>query len=294
MIAKVGIVMLKIKAYAKINLTLDVISKREDGYHEIVSVMQSIDLADILEFEKAKSVFFECDHSKVPVGEENLIIKAFKLIKQRYDLKEGIRVRLHKNIPLAAGLAGGSADAAATIVALDRLFDLKLSDFEKAEIALQVGSDVPFCLIGGTKVTRGRGEKIQDLKDVNLHLLLVKPELEISTREAYEEWDRAGLKTSNFTFSFVEALGKGDIKKAVLSIGNDLERVISRKYKVIEDIKKFLMGKGAISAAMTGSGPTVYGIFETGEELENAYHDLKEIYPFVFVSKTVDKGLEVL
>jgi 4-diphosphocytidyl-2-C-methyl-D-erythritol kinase len=286
--------MLKIKAYAKVNLTLDVISKREDGYHEIISVMQSIDLADLLEFERAERFFFECNHSRVPVGEENLIVKAFKLIKERYGLKEEIKVKLHKNIPLAAGLAGGSADAAATIVALDRLFDLKLSEFEKEEIALEVGSDVPFCLIGGTKMTRGRGEKIQDLKGMSLNLILVKPELEISTKEAYEEWDKAGLQTSNFTFSFVKALEEGDVKRAVLSIGNDLEKVISKKYKVIEDIKKSLIEKGAVSASMTGSGPTVYGIFENTQDLESAYRYLRQIYPFAFISKTVDKGLEVL
>ncbi|NNG65659.1 4-(cytidine 5'-diphospho)-2-C-methyl-D-erythritol kinase [Caldanaerobacter subterraneus] len=285
---------LRIKAYAKVNLTLDVLSKREDGYHEILSVMQSIDLADVIEFEKAKEILFECDHERVPKGEENLIMKAFNTIRDRYFLNEGVKIKLFKNIPLAAGLAGGSADAAATIVALDKLWNLNLTEKEMEEIASEVGSDVPFCLKGGTKLASGRGEKLQDLEGIPLNLLLVKPDLEISTKEVYTEWDNSRFKSLNSTFLFVEALKKGDLLEIARNISNDLERVTSQKYRVIEDIKKSLIEKGALSASMTGSGPTVYGVFNDVEKLVRAYHDLKGVYPFVTISKTVDKGLEIL
>lgn len=284
---------IKVKAYAKINLSLDVLGKREDGYHEISTIMQSIDLADILEFEKSDTIEILCDNPKVPVGEDNLIVKVINLLKEKYQKKEGILVRLNKKIPLAAGLAGGSADAAATIVALDKLWNLNMSKEEKREIALKVGADVPFCLEGGTKLAKGIGEIFENLKVPSMSLLLAKPDIEISTKEIYDKWDRLNFKSHHATFLVAQAIQEGNIYKIAENIKNDLELVTSRECEVINQIKKELLKKGALGCAMSGSGPTVYGIFDDLERLKRAYEDLKEVYSFVFFSKTIDKGLEL-
>ncbi|EIW00081.1 LOW QUALITY PROTEIN: 4-diphosphocytidyl-2C-methyl-D-erythritol kinase [Thermoanaerobacter siderophilus SR4] len=276
---------IKVKAYAKINLSLDVLGKREDGYHEISTIMQSIDLADILEFEKSDTIEILCDNPKVPVGEDNLIVKVINLLKEKYQKKEGILVRLNKKIPLAAGLAGGSADAAATIVALDKLWNLNMSKRRKKEIALKVGADVPFCLEGGTKLAKGIGEIFENLKIPSMSLLLVKPDIEISTKEIYDKWDRLNFKSHHATFLVAQAIQEGNIYKIAENIKNDLELVTSRECEVINQIKEELLKKGALGCAISGSGPTVYGIFDDLERLKRAYEDLKEVYSFVFFQK---------
>ncbi|ADD03438.1 4-diphosphocytidyl-2C-methyl-D-erythritol kinase [Thermoanaerobacter mathranii subsp. mathranii str. A3] len=284
---------IKVKAYAKINLSLDVLGKRKDGYHEISTVMQSIDLADILEFEKSEIVKVFCSGHRVPEGEDNLIVKVINFLKEKYQIEEGVLVRLDKKIPLAAGLAGGSADAAATIVALDKLWNLNMSADEKKEIALKVGADVPFCLEGGTKLAKGIGEIFEDLNVPHMNLLLVKPDIEIFTKKIYDKWDRLNFKSHHATCSVVQAIQEGNIYKIAENIKNDLELVTSRECEVINQIKEELLKKGALGCAMSGSGPTVYGIFDDLQKLIKAYKDLEGIYSFVFFSKTIDKGLEL-
>ncbi|MGH2331539.1 4-(cytidine 5'-diphospho)-2-C-methyl-D-erythritol kinase [Thermoanaerobacter mathranii] len=284
---------IKVKAYAKINLSLDVLGKRKDGYHEISTVMQSIDLADILEFEKSEIVKIFCSGHRVPEGEDNLIVKVINFLKEKYQIEEGVLVRLDKKIPLAAGLAGGSADAAATIVALDKLWNLNMSADEKKEIALKVGADVPFCLEGGTKLAKGIGEIFEDLNVPHMNLLLVKPDIEIFTKKIYDKWDRLNFKSHHATCSVVQAIQEGNIYKIAENIKNDLELVTSRECEVINQIKEELLKKGALGCAMSGSGPTVYGIFDDLQKLIKAYKDLEGIYSFVFFSKTIDKGLEL-
>jgi 4-diphosphocytidyl-2-C-methyl-D-erythritol kinase len=284
---------IKVKAYAKINLSLDVLGKRKDGYHEISTVMQSIDLADILEFEKSEIVKVFCSGHRVPEGEDNLIVKVINFLKEKYQIEEGVLVRLDKKIPLAAGLAGGSADAAATIVALDKLWNLNMSKEEKKEIALKVGADVPFCLEGGTKLAKGIGEIFEDLNVPHMNLLLVKPDIEIFTKKIYDKWDRLNFKSHHATCSVVQAIQEGNIYKIAENIKNDLELVTSRECEVINQIKEELLKKGALGCAMSGSGPTVYGIFDDLQKLIKAYKDLEGIYSFVFFSKTIDKGLEL-
>ncbi|ABY91907.1 4-(cytidine 5'-diphospho)-2-C-methyl-D-erythritol kinase [Thermoanaerobacter sp. X514] len=284
---------IKVKAYAKINLSLDVLGKRKDGYHEISTVMQSIDLADILEFEKSEIVKVFCSGHRVPEGEDNLIVKVINFLKEKYQIEEGVLVRLDKKIPLAAGLAGGSADAAATIVALDKLWNLNMSADEKKEIALKVGADVPFCLEGGTKLAKGIGEIFEDLNVPHMNLLLVKPDIEIFTKKIYDKWDRLNFKSHHATCSVVQAIQEGNIYKIAENIKNDLELVTSRECEVINQIKEELLKKGALGCAMSGSGPTVYGIFDDLQKLIKAYKNLEGIYSFVFFSKTIDKGLEL-
>lgn len=284
---------IKVKAYAKINLSLDILGKREDGYHEISTIMQSIDLADILEFEKSEIVEVVCSDHRVPSGENNLIVKAINLLKRKYQIEEGVLVKLDKRIPLAAGLAGGSANAAATIVALDKLWSLNISEKEKEEIALKIGADVPFCLVGGTKLARGVGEILKDLKVPSMNLLLVKPGVEISTKEIYDKWDKLNFKSHHATFLVTQAIQEGNIYKIAANIKNDLELVTSQEYEIINQIKERLYENGAIGCAMSGSGPTVYGIFDDLERLKIAYANLKEAYNFVLFSKTIDKGLEL-
>ncbi|MFV9568138.1 4-(cytidine 5'-diphospho)-2-C-methyl-D-erythritol kinase [Thermoanaerobacter mathranii] len=284
---------IKVKAYAKINLSLDVLGKRKDGYHEISTVMQSIDLADILEFEKSEIVKIFCSGHRVPEGEDNLIVKVINFLKEKYQIEEGVLVRLDKKIPLAAGLAGGSADAAATIVALDKLWNLNMSADEKKEIALKVGADVPFCLEGGTKLAKGIGEIFEDLNVPHMNLLLVKPDIEIFTKKIYDKWERLNFKSHHATCSVVQAIQEGNIYKIAENIKNDLELVTSRECEVINQIKEELLKKGALGCAMSGSGPTVYGIFDDLQKLIKAYKNLEGIYSFVFFSKTIDKGLEL-
>lgn len=284
---------IKLKAYAKVNLSLDILGKRKDGYHEISSIMQSIDLADILEFEKSEIVKIFCDDHRVPLGEDNLILKVINLLKAKFQIKEGMLVKLNKKIPLAAGLGGGSADAAATIVALDKLWNLGMSREEKMEIALKIGADVPFCLEGGTKIARGIGEILEDLKGPSMHLLVVKPDIEVFTKDVYNKWDSFGFKSSYVTALVVQAIQEGDIYKIAKNVKNDLELITLQEYPVIKQIKEEMIKKGALGCAMTGSGSAVYGIFDDLQKLSKAYEDLKKIFRFVFISKSIDKGLEL-
>lgn len=281
-----------VKAYGKINLSLDVTGKRADGYHTVFMAMQSISLYDVLEFEISDKLELFCCNKEVPQGEQNLVIKAAKLLKDLYG-GSGVRITLNKNIPMAAGLAGGSADAAAALVALNRLWNLNLNNGTLREVAVKLGADVPFCLEGGTKIARGIGEVLEDINTPGLKLLLVKPDIEVSTKEIYEMYDSLNLGfNKSYTERMIEALIKGSLYDIAENLGNALEDVTISKYPIVKNIKLKMLKSGAIGSLMSGSGPTVYGIFDDESKLKDAYKIFLSEYESVFYAKTIDKGIE--
>ena len=257
--------MITLKAPAKINWSLNVFGKRDDGYHDILSLMQCITLSDSLVFEHSDTLAVITD-APIPRG-DNLVHKAMALLKEGSGVKEGARITLSKEIPVAAGLGGGSSDAASTLMGLNLLWNLGLTKHELAKIGETLGSDVPFFFHGPASVIRGRGEIVSPVRlGISRAVLLVKPHIGISTAWAYAEWDRVsarGVLTTkdNNIKLFSLALERGDFPLLLSIRRNDLEPLVIRRYPVIGEIKEKLLENGALFSAMSGSGPTVYGVF---------------------------------
>jgi 4-diphosphocytidyl-2-C-methyl-D-erythritol kinase len=256
---------LSYKARAKINLGLDVCRRLDNGYHEVKMVMQTVDIYDELEFKKRKdpdiilSVSSRDNLGDLP---HNLIFKAAKLMKERYSIKEGIEIKLTKNIPVAAGMAGGSADAAATMHAMNELFGLGLTKDELMGQALNLGADIPFCVLGGTALAEGIGEKLSILPaPPKAAILVVKPPLNVSTKWVYERLDIGRLERHPDIDAMVEALMQGSLKGITDNMENVLETVTVSEYPIIADIKKLMIENGAMNALMSGSGPSIFGVF---------------------------------
>ena len=262
---------LKAKAYAKINLTLDIIGKREDGYHELSTVMQSISLCDDIEIKLNDSgrINISCDAPGVPLDKRNTMYKAAEAVLSRAESPAGADIRLTKRIPSEAGLGGGSADAAAVIRALNKLLDEKLSETELFEIAAGVGADVPFCLKGGTCLCEGIGEKLTALKPMpDCFIVIVKPEEGVSTAEAYRAVDSfENTETVRYTPAMLKALDSASICDAAASAGNRFDAALA--IPVVRKIEELLTENGALCAVMTGSGSAVFGIFDDKTAAEN-------------------------
>jgi len=257
--------LLKYKARAKINLGLDICGRLENGYHEIRTVMQTIDLYDELEFRQRKDpdIILSVD-SKDYLGdlENNLIFRAAKHMKERFGIREGVEIQLKKNIPVAAGLAGGSTDAAITMHAVNELFRLGLDRERLMDEAVSLGADIPFCILGGTALAEGIGEKLTALPaPPKAAIVVVKPPIMVSTQWVYKQFDFTRIKKHPDIEGMVEALKQGDLKRITDCIENVMETVTEQKHPVITDIKSMMMEKGAMNAAMSGSGPSVFGIF---------------------------------
>ncbi|KAA5805585.1 4-(cytidine 5'-diphospho)-2-C-methyl-D-erythritol kinase [Thermoanaerobacterium thermosaccharolyticum] len=280
------------KSYAKINLSLDVKGKRDDGYHIVNMVLQSIDLCDKLEFEINDDIVFECDNKYIPSDGSNLIVKAANLLKREFG-GYGALIRLNKNIPVAAGLAGGSSNAAATLVALNKLWDLNIDLSMLKQLATSLGADVPFCIDGGTKVASGIGDVLLDIKTPQLKLLIVKPPLFVSTKDVYTEYDKLDFIENNYTIKMIDAINSDSIAYICRSLGNDLERVTIKNYPIIGEIKKKMIERGASGTLMSGSGPTVFGIFDNWDSLNMAYNAFLNEGFFVYIANTIDKGIEL-
>lgn len=294
--------MLEVKAYAKVNLSLDIVGRREDGYHLVRMVMQSLDIADILTFEKLDkpeimvlldnpSVGSDGDSplGKVPLDENNLIYKAARLLFDRYiwkrNEKAGVQITLTKNIPIAAGMAGGSSDAAATFRGINELFELGLMDKELMEMGVTLGADIPYCIMGGTALSEGIGEELTRLPDIpECVFLVVKPRISVSTAEAYGGYDslvesKTGQKVCIIhpdVDGQVDALYAGNLKGVTDKFLNVLEYVTAEKHPIIGDIEKIMLDFGALNAMMSGSGPTVFGVFEDVEKAEEAKKELEQ------------------
>ena len=255
---------IRLKARAKINLGLDVLGKREGGYHEVRMVMQTIGIYDRLILTKIpeEEIRIMSNLAFLPVNENNLIYKAIKLLKDEYHFPGGVSVDLNKFIPVAAGMAGGSTDAASTMFGVNRLFGLNLSMGKMMELGVRLGADVPYCVMRGTALAEGIGEKLTRITPVpHMWILIAKPQINVSTRLVYEQLDMGGIQKHPDIDGIIRAIEAQDVVRIAQSMGNVLENVTVPLYPVIETIKQDMLSHGAINAMMSGSGPTVFGIF---------------------------------
>lgn len=255
---------IRLKARAKINLGLDVLGKREDGYHEVRMVMQTIGIYDRLILTKIpeEEIRITSNLAFLPVNENNLIYKSIKLLKDEYHFPGGVSVDLNKFIPVAAGMAGGSTDAASTMFGVNRLFGLNLSMGKMMELGVRLGADVPYCVMRGTALAEGIGEKLTRITPVpHMWILIAKPQINVSTRLVYEQLDMGGIQKHPDIDGIIRAIEAQDVVRIAQSMGNVLENVTVPLYPVIETIKQDMLSHGAINAMMSGSGPTVFGIF---------------------------------
>lgn len=267
------------RAYAKVNLSLDVTGKREDGYHDLKTVMQTVDLYDTLTFRKndTGAVTLSSTSAQVPTGEDNLIVKACRLILHTCGIKDGVDIDLVKEIPVQAGLGGGSADAACTLRAVNELFSLGLSGDALCGLGVKLGADVPFLVHGGTCLCEGIGEILTPSPaPPSCTVLIAKPASGISTAEAYATLDLKPIEYHPDTDALLLALETGNLKAMCAAMDNVFEPVATRRVPEIRDLIHAMQDYGALRAMMSGSGPTVFGIFPDENEAVKAYHVLKQ------------------
>lgn len=266
---------MELKAYAKINLALDVLEKRKDGYHELNSVMQQIDLCDELDFEKNNGVIVKSPFK------DDIILRTINKLKHLFQIDEGIKVSVKKNIPVSAGFGGGSSDAAAALIALNELWGLNLKMEDLVKIGGEIGADVPFCLVGGSCFVSGKGERLEKINMPEMDILVVSPGYEISTKSAYERLDEINYKKS---FSSLKMRNLKNVKDIASCLHNDFINIQK------DDVKKIIgeiKDNGALNASITGKGPAVFGIFDSDEKAAEAYENLKDKYKFVYLGKTI-------
>lgn len=266
---------MQLKAYAKINLALDILDKRQDNYHEINSVMQQIDIYDELTFEESEDIIVQSQFK------EDIILKTILKLKEIFQIEKGIKISIKKNIPVAAGLAGGSTDAATTLIALNELWNLNLTIEDLIKIGADLGSDIPFCLIRKSCFVSGKGEIVEKISLPEMNILLINPGYEISTKQAYEELDQ---KQYEKKFSSLKLKNSNNINEIANNLHNDF---INIQKDEIKNIIKDLINNQALNASITGKGPTVFGIFENKEKAEQTYNNLKDKYKFVYLTKTI-------
>lgn len=268
----------QMKAYAKINLGLDVVGRLDNGYHEVKMVMQTVGICDVLSFEKADAgITMTTDSGELPTDENNLIYKAAKLMFETYKIPGGIRIHLQKSIPIAAGMAGGSTDAAATMKGINRLFDLGCSLRELMELGVKIGADVPYCVLGGTALAEGIGEILTPLPPApECFLLVAKPDINVSTKYVYEHLDAEGVTVHPDIDGMVQAIEEGSLQGILNRMGNVLENVTVKAHPVIDELKERMRELGAVGSMMSGSGPTVFGIFLEEAKAQEACDRIKE------------------
>lgn len=280
---------MELNAYAKINLSLDVLGEREDGYHDVRMITQSINLHDVLRFnERQNGIRLYCTNSKVPCDSTNTVYKAFMIIKERFGITSGMEADIEKNIPCAAGLAGGSTDAAAAIIAANELWNIKMTYGEMLQIAKQVGADVPFFLKGGCMLAEGIGEVLTEINSIKgVNIVLAKPNISVSTKETYQSLHLDEIVLRPDIDRLARALNDGNIKYVADNMVNVLEVVTAKKYPVIGEIKNIMIQFGALGSLMSGSGPTVFGIFESMEDAERCYNRLRDYMKDVCLVQTI-------
>ena len=269
---------IRLKARAKINLGLDVVRRREDGYHEVKMVMQMLRLYDQIDIEKTQEsgILVRSNLSFLPTDERNIAYKAAKVMIDQFGLEQGVIIRIEKHIPVAAGMAGGSTDCAAVLYGMNKLFGLRLNQKKLREIGVKLGADVPYCLMRQTALSEGIGEILTPISPLqDCPILIAKPSVSVSTRHVYEH-----LKLDEQTMhpdidGIVTALADGDLYGVTDRMANVLETVTVPEHPVIDEIKKQMMASGAVNALMSGSGPTVFGIFDDEEKAKKACEDMK-------------------
>lgn len=287
---------MKLYSYGKINLLLDIKGKLQNGYHDIKTVMQSVDIYDEITLTSINDnkIIIECSDSSIPINESNTCYKAAMLLKKTYDINAGIYIHIIKNLPAGAGMAGGSSNAAAVIKGLNAIWKLNLTQEEMCRIGAQVGADVPFCIVGGTCLAEGLGDIVTELNDFLWnHILLVKPEFSISTAFVYKNLssDYYNLYADN---KMLLHIASQDYESAARCVSNTLERVVGKFHPEINSIKKILIDNGAMSSKMTGSGSAVFAFFKDDNSLNKAYQIAARIYPSTFKAKTSKYGVKFI
>ena len=281
---------MKIKAYAKINISLDIVGKREsDGYHLLKMIMQNIDLYDEISIEKQKEgITISCNKNYVPTDSRNLAYKAASLFKETYNIEDGVHIDIVKNIPVSAGLAGGSTDAAAVLKLMNKIFEVNVSDEELMNIGLKLGADIPYCINGGTALCEGIGEKITTLPPFKDKILvLVKPSFGVSTKEVYKSFNLDRVKVHPKTESLIEAMEQDNLYYVANNMKNLLENVTLRKHNILIKIKEDMNRYGAVGSMMSGSGPSVFAFFDDMLKAQRCYEKMKEDYREVFLTRTI-------
>ena len=282
---------MKIKAPAKINLTLDILGKLPNDYHELTTVYQAVSLYDELEFEESEvgDIKITSNSDQIPLDENNIVYKTVELIRQKHDIGKGLSINIEKNIPVAAGLAGGSTDAAATLKALNEIWELKLSDEILREYAAELGMDVSFLINGGTALGVRQGEKVRPINNnLSLNIVIVTPDISVSTKEAYGNLDLSQVgQDSEQTKRVIAALADGDLTEVVDNLHNDFEKSIIPQYLVIGEVKEKMLGLGALGSLMSGSGPSVFGVWESEKEARRASDSLRQEYKQIYLTKTI-------
>lgn len=270
---------MRLQAFAKINLGLDVLGKREDGYHEVRMIMQTIRMYDQLDMRKSvePGIHLTTNKKYIPVDENNLVWRAAKLMMDTCGIMEGVSIHLHKVIPVAAGMAGGSSDAAATLVGMNRLFHCGLSKEKLMELGVQIGEDVPYCVLRGTALAEGIGEKLTVLPPMpDCWILIGKPGISVSTKYVYTTLDLNTNTVHPDIDGMKKALEDGNLYGITERMGNVLQDVTIPAYLEVERIKEQMKTLGAVNAMMSGSGPTVFGIFDNEEKAQEACQKLRE------------------
>ena len=284
------------KAYAKLNISLDVTNRREDGYHDMVMVMQTVSLCDELQlrFNDSGKVTASSNLRFIPSDERNLAVRAaLRYLEAVGESGQGLHIDMRKNIPVGAGMAGGSADAAAVLRGMNALYDSRLDRKQLEELACAVGSDVAFCVAGGTALARGRGEILEDLPPLpDCFFAICKPEFSISTPELFRKLDETPLRRHPDTAGLVEAIDRGQLRELCRRMYNVFEDVPDRRMRTVAEIKGRLLDHGALGAMMTGTGSAVFGVFEKEETARDAAAALRGEYKFCCAAKPVAKLLD--
>ena len=262
---------LQLKAYGKINLGLDVIRKRSDGYHDLDMIMQMVDVYDdvILTKKDYDDIIVKTDTLILPNGKENLAYMAAKMLTDEFKIRQGLEIEIHKRIPIAGGMAGGSSDCAATLIGVNRMFDLGLSKEELMERGVKLGADVPYCILGGTAIARGIGEILTPLPTPpRCHVVIAKPPVSVSTAFVYGRIQPDKIKKRPDIERMAEAVREQDLYQLAELLYNVMEDVTVPRYPVIQDIKDVMLREGALNAIMSGSGPTVFGLYDDKTKAE--------------------------
>jgi len=280
-----------IECPAKINLSLDVVGKREDGYHLLEMIMQTISLYDRLKITRNKETVIICNNIDVPCDKSNIAYRAVEIMKEKFGIEDNFKIEIEKNIPVAAGLAGGSTNAAAVIRALNDMYSLNLSKDEMKEIGLKLGADVPFFFEGGTCLAEGIGEKLTRLKDISCYLVVAKPPINVSTKYVYQNLKIDEIAVHPDTKRIIQYINSNDIRSLAESMVNVLETVTIREYPIIFEIKSIMMEFGALGSLMSGSGPSVFGVFDDKADALKCHNRLRDYIKEVFVISTINKGV---
>lgn len=288
---------IELKSRAKINLSIDVLGKRQDGYHLVEMIMQTIDLFDIIKIFSLNEdkIIVSSNSSDIPTDKSNIVYKAASLIKDEFNIKKGVEIYIEKHIPIAAGMAGGSSNAAAVLVGLNKLWNLNLSEDKLRELGLQLGADVPFCIKGEASLAENIGEKLTSIDGLSedVFILVCKPELFVSTKEIYECIDAKVIDKRPDNKLLIKLLKENDIKLLSENMYNVLEEVTKEKYPIIAEIENIMINNNALGAMMSGSGPTVFGLYDNKNDAEQCKKVLLENFKQVYLVKSHKKGVEI-